>query len=257
MKFRMLGSGGYLRIPRACCNCRVCSEAREKGYPYKRLGQSLYLEDENILFDTPEDINEELNHSKIDKINYIFYSHWHPDHTLGYRIIETLRDSKNFPPINVYMPGYDLDISLKGNKVLPFFESKNYCNLHILDNSVTIGNITIQRIPLTNGFASGFLISQNLKKTFYCPCHAISIPIIPELKDMDCMIMNLGNLYKDDETLTNFKRDNLRIIKELMPKKTIFTHIEEIENTTYDEFKELEKEYDNIYFGYDDMIINV
>ena len=42
MKFIMLGSGGYIRIPRACCNCKVCKEAREKGYPYKRLGQSLY-----------------------------------------------------------------------------------------------------------------------------------------------------------------------------------------------------------------------
>lgn len=31
MKFIMLGSGGYIRIPRACCNCKVCSEARKKG----------------------------------------------------------------------------------------------------------------------------------------------------------------------------------------------------------------------------------
>ena len=69
--------------------------------------------------------------------------------------------------------------------------------------------------------------------------------------------MNLGNLYKNDTNLTNFKRDNLRIIDELKPKKTIFTHIEETENTTYTEFKEMEKEYKNLYFGYDGMIIDV
>lgn len=257
MKFIMLGSGGYIRIPRACCNCRVCSEAREKGYPYKRLGQSLYLEDENILFDTPEDINEELNHLKIQKVDNIIYSHWHPDHTLGYRIMETLREDKGLNPINVYMPGYDLDISLRGNKVLPFFESKEYCKLNILEDNVNIGKINIKRIPLTNGFASGFIISEGTKKIFYCPCHAISIPIIEELKNMDCMIMNLGNLYKDDTSLTNFKRDNLRIIEELKPKKTVFTHIEETENTTYSEFKEMEKQYKNLYFGYDGMIINI
>ena len=178
MKFIMLGSGGYIRIPRACCNCKVCKEAREKGYPYKRLGQSLYLEDENILFDTPEDINEELNHLKIQKVDNIIYSHWHPDHTLGYRIIETLREGKELNPINVYMPGYDLDISLRGNKVLPFLESKEYCKLNILKDNVNIGKINIKRIPLTNGFASGFIISDGVKQIFYCPCHAISIPII-------------------------------------------------------------------------------
>lgn len=34
-------------------------------------------------------------------------------------------------------------------------------------------------------------------------------------------------------------------------------HIEETENTTYTEFKEMEKEYKNLYFGYDGMIIDV
>ena len=257
MKFIMLGSGGYIRIPRACCNCRVCSEARKKGYPYKRLGQSLFLEDENILFDTPEDINEELNHLQIKTVENIVYSHWHPDHTLGYRIIETLRDGKELSPINVYMPGYDLDISIKNNKVLPFFEIKKYCKLNILEDNINIGKINIKRIPLTNGFASGFIISENSKELFYCPCHAISIPIIDELKNMDCIIMNLGNLNKEEEQLTNFKRDNLRIINQLKPKKTIFTHIEEVENTTYDEFKQIEKNYENIFFGYDGMIINI
>ena len=141
-------------------------------------------------------------------------------------IIETLREGKELNPINVYMPGYDLDISLRGNKVLPFLESKEYCKLNILKDNVNIGKINIKRIPLTNGFASGFIISDGVKQIFYCPCHAISIPIIEELKNMDCMIMNLGNLYKNDTNLTNFKRDNLRIIDELKPKKTIFTHIE-------------------------------
>jgi len=257
MKFIMLGSGGYIRIPRPCCNCNVCIEARQKGYPFKRLGQSLFLVDNNTLFDTPEDINEELNHCNIKNIDNIFYSHWHPDHTLGYRIIEPLMEKIDKDPINVYMPGYDLDISIRGNKALQFFESKKYCNLNILKNSVKISNITIKRIPLTNDFASGFLITQNDKKVFYCPCHAISIPILDEIKNVDCMIMNLGNLHKDDPNLTNFKRDNLKLIKELTPKETIFTHIEETENTSYDQFCEIEKQYPNLFFGYDGMEINI
>lgn len=92
MEFTILGSGGALRIPRACCNCTICEEAREKGFPYKRLGTSLFLHDEAILFDTPVDINEELNIHKIYDVKSIFYSHWHPDHTLGCNIVEILRE---------------------------------------------------------------------------------------------------------------------------------------------------------------------
>lgn len=45
MRFTILGSGGAIRIPRAGCTCSICEEARQKGFPYKRLGQSLFLHD--------------------------------------------------------------------------------------------------------------------------------------------------------------------------------------------------------------------
>ncbi len=36
MKITILGSGGCVSTPRACCNCPVCTEARQKGFPYAR-----------------------------------------------------------------------------------------------------------------------------------------------------------------------------------------------------------------------------
>ena len=91
MKFIITGSGGCVSIPRALCKCKVCVEARQKGVPYSRCGCSLFLEDVSLLIDTPEDINIALNNAKIDSLDYILYSHWDPDHTLGMRIIEQLR----------------------------------------------------------------------------------------------------------------------------------------------------------------------
>lgn len=52
MNVIILGSGGCVSTPRACCSCRVCTEARQKGFPYARTGCSV-----NILIDTPKDIN--------------------------------------------------------------------------------------------------------------------------------------------------------------------------------------------------------
>jgi len=53
MRVKIIGSGGCVSIPRPCCKCRVCKEAREMGFPYARTGASLFIEGENILIDTP------------------------------------------------------------------------------------------------------------------------------------------------------------------------------------------------------------
>lgn len=34
MKFTIVGSGGCVDLPKPLCNCRVCTQAREKGIAY-------------------------------------------------------------------------------------------------------------------------------------------------------------------------------------------------------------------------------
>jgi len=91
MKIKIIGSGGCVSIPRPLCQCRICKEARIKGVPYARCGCSLYLEDLNLLIDTPEDINAALNHADVKAIDTILFSHADPDHTMGIRVIEQLK----------------------------------------------------------------------------------------------------------------------------------------------------------------------
>jgi phosphoribosyl 1,2-cyclic phosphate phosphodiesterase len=256
MNFTILGSGGAIRIPRACCNCNVCIEARAKGIPYKRLGQSLFLHDEHILFDTPEDINEELNLHNIDDVKHIFYSHWHPDHTLGSRIIETLMDSNtNKSPIITYMPHEQIDIAInKDNSLFSFYEYLDYCKINT-DNTISFKNITIERINLLNEFAYAYIIKEADKKVLYCPCHSMHLPILEKLLNADLIIMGLGYINYTADNITSFKRDNLPIIKKLKPRKVVFTHIEESDGLSFDDFKKLEEQYENLIFSYDGMQI--
>ena len=111
--------------PRACCNCRVCTEARQKGFPYARTGCSLFVEDVNLLIDTPEDINASLNNSGIQKVEHILYSHCDPDHTMGMRVVEQLKmdwlanslGKKPDNPIEVAsLPAILTDIKKQGTK---------------------------------------------------------------------------------------------------------------------------------------------
>ena len=91
MKIKIVGSGGCVSTPKPCCTCLVCTEAREKGFPYARTGCSLFVEGANVLIDTPEDINYGLNNAGVERVDYILYSHSDPDHTMGMRVIEQLR----------------------------------------------------------------------------------------------------------------------------------------------------------------------
>ena len=125
MNVIILGSGGCVSTPRACCNCRVCTEARQKGFPYARTGCSLFVEDVNLLIDTPEDINASLNNSGIQKVEHILYSHCDPDHTMGMRVVEQLKmdwlanslGKKPDNPIEVAsLPAILADIKKQGTK---------------------------------------------------------------------------------------------------------------------------------------------
>ena len=60
-------------------------------YLYARTGCSLFVEDVNLLIETPEDINASLNNSGIQKVEHILYSHCDPDHTMGMRVVEQLK----------------------------------------------------------------------------------------------------------------------------------------------------------------------
>ncbi|WP_257934587.1 hypothetical protein [Staphylococcus shinii] len=56
----------------------------------QRTGPAIYIHDLQLLIDTSEDIFYQLRRSQIYDIKYGLYSHWHPDHTMGLRIWETL-----------------------------------------------------------------------------------------------------------------------------------------------------------------------
>lgn len=51
MKLKIIGSGGCVSIPKPLCQCKICSEARKKGFPYARCGCSLYVEENAISKD--------------------------------------------------------------------------------------------------------------------------------------------------------------------------------------------------------------
>lgn len=279
MSIIVLGSGGCVSTPRACCGCRVCTQARQKGFPYARTGCSLFIEEANILIDTPEDINDALNHEGIQKVERIFYSHCDPDHTMGMRVIEQLKmdwlavsvGRKQEDPIEVAsLPAILEDVKQQGTKygsVLAYYEAKGLIRTKGI-RAFREGNILIELVPVDAGeHVTIFVISSQGRKVIYAPCDVKPFPESEKFQNADVLI--IGNTIVGEELKDGFvlEEDN-PLRKELFTldeiddirrqygiKEVIITHLEEDWGKSYDDYKKLEGELKSIRFAFDGMEI--
>lgn len=290
MKLKIIGSGGCVSTPRPCCSCKVCQEAREKGFPYARTGASLLICTHEqsagsqtsavaggILIDTPEDINYALNNANISQVDTILYSHIDPDHTMGMRVIEQLRmdwlaestGSRLRDPISVMaLPRVLQDLKAQGTKygsALEYYEARGLVTLKEACSFEKAG-IQIDLIPANAaGTVAIFVISKDGKKVIYAPCDVKPFPAHPAFDGADVLIIGntiVGNVLKDGFVLSedNPLRQELFVMEEIIAIKeqyhidrVIITHLEEDWGKSYDDYKELEKQYSNITFAYDGM----
>ena len=91
MKIKFLGTGTSQGVPVIGCTCAVCVSQNTKN---KRLRSSalIKISNKNILIDTGPDLRQQALKNKINKIDYVLYTHAHRDHVSG---IDELR-SFNF-----------------------------------------------------------------------------------------------------------------------------------------------------------------
>lgn len=282
MKFIITGSGGCVCTPKPLCQCNVCVEARKKGYPYKRCGCSLFLDDISLLVDTPEDIAIAINNADIKGIDNILYSHWDPDHTLGMRIMEQLRlewldyydKIKPENPINIFAWAdvmSDINqIRSKYGSLLDYYEHMGLIKRTIVDSYIEINDIRISFVPVQKSKSvSVFVFESNGKKLVYAPCDCVPFPNDNIIQNPDILIIGntyIGNVLKNGRIITedhplhnelHSMSDIFKIVETMNIKNVIVTHIEEDWGKSYSDYLELEKQYTNLKFAYDGMIVEL
>lgn len=280
MRFKILGSGGCVALPKPLCSCSICEEARIKGAPFSRYGCSIFLEDISLLVDTPEDIVHAINHSNIKNIDNVLFSHVDPDHTLGMRVFEQLRlnwlevsEGKECnKPINVYAVEsvmFDMNsIKFKFGSYLDYYENtRNLIKRETIDKSIFIDRIKISCIKVNH--ATIFVFEENNKKVIYAPCDVKPLPNDDIFNNADVLIIGstiVGNVLKggfvlkDDNPLRNdfFTMDEIEDIKRKYNiSKVVITHLEEDWGKSYNDYLKLECQYNGIQFAYDGMEIYV
>ncbi|WP_058305947.1 MBL fold metallo-hydrolase [Gracilibacillus massiliensis] len=284
MEIEFLGTAGAMTTPRPLCSCDVCKEAREKGVPFSRLGPSIFVHGPNLLIDTPEEITVQINRSSVDQIQGILYSHWHPDHVMGIRVIESITaDWIHYPEhpeaINVYLPEQvkkDFATYIGTDKHLTHLERQGYARVVQLqdDDRISVEEVTIQPIRLAEEYVYAYLLDNGSKKVLIAMDELNNWQPSEQLKNIDIAILPTGvfeyhpisgerKIQADHPVLEEEAtfEETIHIIDQLKAKKVILTHIEEAAQLGYLDLKEIATYYNNkgynLEFAYDTYKINV
>jgi phosphoribosyl 1,2-cyclic phosphate phosphodiesterase len=282
MQLTILGSGGCMVIPKALCQCDVCREARTKGPPYERTGPSAFIPGENLLIDTPAEINSQLNRAAVRAIDYLIFTHLDPDHLEGFRIVEQatidFRSWRAYPQkqIQLMLPQA---LMAKLNNVrtaygsqLAYYEKQGFVACHPFDKRTRINELGITALPVDRGDQTAFVyvFEKDGRKLVYAPCDVKPFPEADDaVRGADLLViqpgifetgLKHGFVYPKDhvsrKTLYTFE-ETLALSRRIGSRKVLFVHLEEYWNRSYTDYIEIEKNHQGVAFAYDGMRVDV
>jgi phosphoribosyl 1,2-cyclic phosphate phosphodiesterase len=282
MELTILGSGGCTVIPKPLCHCRVCEEARSKGGPYERTGPSAFIHQQNLLIDTPAEIAQQLNRARIDRIDYLLFTHLDPDHVEGFRVVEQIaldfRSWKGYPEkqIHLILPQALYErirrIQSAYGPLVDFYDVQGFIRCTTFRETIDLGPLKITAIKINQETQVAFVyvFEQAGKKMVYGPCDIKPFPEArKQVQNADLLVIQPGIFegglkhnfeYPENHvsrtTLYTFE-ETMALAKRIDAQKILFVHMEEYWNRGYDDYAVLEKKWDNVRFSYDGMHLTV
>jgi phosphoribosyl 1,2-cyclic phosphate phosphodiesterase len=282
MEVTILGSGGCTVIPKPCCDCPVCREAREKGIPFARTGCSVFVHDIRLLIDTPAEIAFQLNRERIEKVDYLLFTHLDPDHVEGFRVVEQIsldfRTWKAYPDkrIRLLLP-QGLKDGIRGLRsaygpLIDFYLEQGFVEVVEIAETEDIRGIRIRAVPVNRCGPPVYVyvFEDGLRKMIYAPCDIKPFPErLRAVQKPDCLLIQPGIFEKglkhdfhypgdhvSRSTLYTFE-ETVALARRIGAKNVIFVHLEEYWNRGHSEYLQVEKDLPNMRFAYDGMRIQI
>jgi phosphoribosyl 1,2-cyclic phosphate phosphodiesterase len=286
VEVEILGSGGATTTPRPGCRCRVCVTAREHGGPpHARTGPSTFVHGPDALFDTPEDARLQLDRAGLHGIAACFYSHWHPDHTMGRRVWETRNgDFRSWPPeakrqltTDVYLPqqvAEDFRRYLGAWDHLEFMAGRGWVRVHELadGDTVDLDGTTVRPFRLAEDYVYAFeLTAADGRRLLLAPDELNGWTPPPEVLGVELAVLPMG--ISEHDPLTGERRidaahpvlryeatfeETLAIVDALGAERVVLSHVEEMDGLTFDDLLRLERRVGRgITFAYDGLRVPV
>ncbi len=224
MRVIILGCATSTGVPIVGCSCEVCTSKNPKN---QRTRCSVYIEalGKHILIDTSTDMRFQALRHKLTKIDAVFYTHSHADHTHG---IDDLR-TYNFINKTV-IPCYanaETASNLRSNFSYIFDESysaggKPKLELNEINSAINLDGVKVK--PINIGHAKWAILGYRIGNMAYLTdCSAIPEESLPDLEDLELLIISALR-YRPHPAHFNVEQA-IEAVKLLNPKCAVFTHM--------------------------------
>jgi phosphoribosyl 1,2-cyclic phosphate phosphodiesterase len=236
------------------------------------------------LIDTPEEIKDELNRSRVTWVPSCLYSHWHPDHVMGRRVFESMNaDWRNWPPAgqrtDVYLPqqvAEDFRTRIGSWDHLAFLEHQGYVRLVVLrdGDAIELNGVRITPFRLAADYVYAFLFEEDGKRILIAPDELVWWEPPEWVTGLDLAVLPMGVVEHDPFTgerrvaeehpilkIEATFAQTLEVVEKLRAERVILTHIEEMDGLSFDDLQRLERRLKNsgvaVEFAYDTMFVKV
>lgn len=254
MKVYFLGTGTSQGIPVIGSDHPVCHSEDSRD---KRLRVSVWVQWQNhsFIIDCSPDFRQQMLTSKCPKVDALFFTHEHADHTSG---LDDIRPYF-FRQGNIPVYAHKRVLENMEKRFDYIFETENKYpgapGVHpvevINDIPVNIGGLEIIPINAWHGNLQIFGYRFN-KFAYLTDVKTIEFKEIEKLKDLEVLVINA---LREASHPTHFNLEEaLDFISLVNPKKTYLTHI----SHTFGFHRDIQNKLpENVYVAYDNLEITI
>jgi phosphoribosyl 1,2-cyclic phosphate phosphodiesterase len=211
-------------VPTIGCDCAVCHSSD----PHDRRTRPSILvqyEGKNVLIDTTPDFREQAIREQISRLDAVLYTHGHADHILGLDDLRPLTFHRN-GRIPLYARADAADTM---KQIFRYIFEDNYkyggiakVEMKTLEGPLELFGARFEPIPIMHGDAEivGYRFGSAAYLTDFSEIPASSLP---KLHNLD--ILFLDALRHKPHPTHSTVNNSLKIVEQLKPKRTFFTHI--------------------------------
>jgi phosphoribosyl 1,2-cyclic phosphate phosphodiesterase len=221
----VLGSGTSMGVPTIGCDCAVCRSLDPRD---RRTRPSVMItyNGRHVLIDTTPDFREQALREKITQLDAVLYTHTHADHNLGIDDLRplTYRHKPGKMPLyaapqnceflrNMFRYIFEAEYKFGG---LPLVE------LRPIEGAVELFGARFEPLTVIHGETP--ILGFRFGSAAYLTDHSeVPSETLAKLHDLDILFLDALR-YKPHPTHSSVEQ-SLKIVEEVKPKRTFFTHI--------------------------------
>ena len=221
----VLGSGTSMGVPTIGCDCAVCRSVDPRD---RRTRPSVMItyNGRHVLIDTTPDFREQALREKITQLDAVLYTHTHADHILG---IDDLRPlTYQHKPRKMPLYATPRNCEFLRNMFRYIFEAEYkfgglpLVELRPIEGAVELFGARFEPLTVIHGETP--ILGFRFGSAAYLTDHSeVPAETLEKLRDLDILFLDALR-YKPHPTHSSVEQ-SLKIVAEVKPKRTFFTHI--------------------------------